>query len=113
MIAGRHAAGDLHIDDAVADAVAAHDLAHDDAQRGRRHRPDDPQFAKRTGEPRHVAALVDQPAAAHLADLVDAVGKLVAPVLDVHHGVGVRQVAAVDVGDPRHRRPFNPANRRR
>lgn len=46
--------------------------------------------------------LVDQPPSPHLADFIDAVGKLVAPVLDVNHGAAVRQVAAVDIGDPGH-----------
>ena len=41
-------------------------------------------------------------AARHLADLIDAVGELVAAILDVHRGVGVRDVAAVHIGNARH-----------
>ena len=51
----------------------------------------------------HVAALVDQAAAPHLADFVDAVGELVAAVLDMDAGVRERQIAAVDIGDAGHR----------
>ena len=59
----------------------------------------DAQFAKRALQPVHVAALVDQRAAPHLADFVDAVGELVAAILDMDHRVRVRQIAAVDIGD--------------
>ena len=45
-------------------------------------------------EPRHVAALVDQPPSPHLADFVDAVGELIAAILDMHHGLR----AAADSG---------------
>jgi hypothetical protein len=48
--------------------------------------------------PRHV----HQVAARDFADFVDTVGELVASVLDVHGGVAVRDVAAVDIGDARH-----------
>ncbi len=50
----------------------------------------DAQLVERALEPRHVAALVDDAAVPHLADLVDAVGELVAAVLDVDHGVVAR-----------------------
>ena len=53
-------------------------------------------------QPGDVAALVDQPAAPHLADLVYAVGKLIAAVLDVDASLRQRKVAAVDIGDARH-----------
>jgi len=48
------------------------------------------------------AALVDQPATAHLADFIDAVGELIAAVLDVHRCRAMRQIAAVDEGDAGH-----------
>ena len=57
------------------------------AERGGRHRAGDLQFAERTVEPRHVAALVDQLASPHLADLVDAVGELIAAVVDRDFGL--------------------------
>ena len=46
-----------------------------------------------------MALFVDQPAAADLAHLIDAVGELIAPVLDMNGGPGMGKVAAVDVGD--------------
>ena len=54
-------------------------------------------------QPRHVAALVDQLAAPHLADFIDAVGELIAAILDVDARMRERQVAAVDIGDAGHR----------
>jgi len=42
-----------------------------------------------------MAALVDEAAAPHLADLIDTVGKLIAAVLDVDPGVAERKVAAL------------------
>ena len=83
MVAARHAAGDLQIDDAVVDPVAGDGLAHDDRERRRRHRHGDAQFRERARQPLHVAALVDHAACPHLADLVDAVGELVAAILDM------------------------------
>ena len=50
-----------------------------------------------------VAPLVDQAAAPHLADFIDAVGELIAAILDVDLGVAERQIAAVDVSDAGHR----------
>jgi hypothetical protein len=38
VIAARHAAGDLQIDDPVADAVSRDDLVEDDVQRARHYR---------------------------------------------------------------------------
>ena len=103
-IAPRDAAGDLQIDDAVAHAIAPHGFAHHDRQRRRRHRARDAQFGERAIEPRHMTALVDQTPCPHLADFVDAVGELIAAVFDRDHGVGMRQIAAIDVGNARHDR---------
>src|SRR5688572_13649231 len=55
--------------------------------------------AVETLEVRHV---VDRPAVPDADDFVDTVGELVAAVLHVNHGLGVRQVTAVDVSDMRH-----------
>jgi hypothetical protein len=49
-----------------------------------------------------VPVFVDQAGAMDVHDLVDAVAELVAAILDVHGGVGVRHVTAVDVGDAGH-----------
>src|SRR6185437_11045542 len=50
----------------------------------------------------HVAPLVDQTPAPYLANLVDAVGKLVAAVLDRDARFGVRQIAAVHICNAGH-----------
>ena len=102
MVAPRHAARDLQIDDAVADAIAPDRLVQHGAERGKRHRHRDAKLAERALQPLHVAALVDEAPLAHLAHLVDAVGELVAAVLDVHARVAVRQVTAVHIGNARH-----------
>jgi hypothetical protein len=60
-----------------------------------RHRPGDAQLAQRAVEPVDVRALVDQPAVALPHHLVDAVGELVAAILDVDAGVAVIDVAAM------------------
>ncbi len=44
-------------------------------------------LVERAPQARQVAPLVDHAASPYLADLVDAVGELVAAVLDVDHGV--------------------------
>jgi hypothetical protein len=44
-------------------------------------------------------ALVDQPPAPHLANFIDAVGELIATILDVDACRGEREIAAVDKGD--------------
>src|SRR5690606_38096851 len=48
--------------------------------------------------PRHI----DDVALGHLANLIDAVGKLIAPILYVHPCIGVAYVATVHVGNARH-----------
>ena len=45
---------------------------------------------ERALQPLEVPALVDQPACPHLADLVDAVGELIAAILDMDRGLGER-----------------------
>ena len=102
MVAPRYAAGDLQINEAIADAVPRHHFTEHDAERLDRHRHRDAQFAERALQPRDVAALVDQPPAAHLADFIDAVGELIAAVLDMDFGLAERQIAAVYVGDAGH-----------
>ena len=82
MVALGDAAGDLQIDDAVANAVSPHHLMQHDAQRRERHRQRDPQFRQRAREPLHVPALVDQAAVPHLADFVNAVGEQIAAILE-------------------------------
>ena len=102
MVASGDAAGDLHVDDAVLDAVATDHLAHQHGQHRGLDRPHDVELAQRAVEAHQMPFLVDQPAAEHGDDLVDPVGELVAAVLDMHRGAAMRLVAAVDVGDARH-----------
>ena len=56
-------------------ASAACDIGRDNAQ-----------FPKRAVEPGHVTTFVNEAASPHLANFIDAVGKLVAAVLDRHLG---------------------------
>src|SRR3954469_21069760 len=56
-----------------------------------------------------MATLIDQPPCPHLADFVNAVGKLIATVLDIHFGLRARQIAAVDIDDARHAQPIPSA----
>ena len=79
---------------------------------GARHRPGDAQLAQRAVEPVDVRRLVDQLAVAHADDLVDAVGELVAAILDMDAGLAMLDIASVDVGVTRHE-PLPPVTRRR
>jgi hypothetical protein len=67
----------------------------------------------RIGEPLEMAFLVDQGAAKDFAHFVDAIGELVAAVVDMNHGVAVQDVAAVDISYPAHAhsRDFNEEGR--
>src|SRR5258708_20662642 len=80
-VARRGAAADLQVDDAVAHAVAADDLAHHRLERRLAHRPGDAQLAERASQPLQMRRLVDQRAAAAGDDLVDGTGELEAPSL--------------------------------
>ena len=102
MVAAGHATRHLHVDQPVAQAVAAHQLTQDEAQCPTRNRPVDPELAQRPVEPVDVRHLVYQTTIAYAHDLVDTVGELVAPVLDVNAGLAVIDVAAVDIGIARH-----------
>src|SRR5262249_32626595 len=74
-----------------------------DNRKGRsRHRHKHPHFRKRAFKSLHVAAFVHHAARTDFADLVDAVGELIAAILDMHHRSMARQVAAVDVSDAGH-----------
>ena len=57
---------------------------------------------ERLPEPVEVAGQVDYDAVPDLADLVDAVGELVTPVLDMHRGFRMRHIGAVHIGNSRH-----------
>ena len=47
----------------------------------------------------------------HVDDLVDAVAELVAAILDMHRGLAVSTIAAVDIGDARHASAPCPSTR--
>ena len=104
MVARGDAARHLHVDEAVPDAVAADEFALDRRERGPRHRHVDLDFRERPLETVEVPALVDRMAADHLADLVDAVGELVAAILDMHRRIPVSDIASVDIGPAWHGR---------
>jgi len=70
-----------------------------DAKRVARHWHRDAQLLERALQPVHVAALVDEAPCPHLAHLVDAIGELVAAVLDVHARIAMRYVASIHIGD--------------
>src|SRR5690242_11565820 len=55
--------------------------------------------------------LVDQLAVAYTHDLVDAVGELVAAILDVNARLAMVDIAAVDIGKTRHKRFSFPLRR--
>ena len=57
---------------------------------------------QRAVQPRQVPGKVQQLALQHARHLVDRVGQLVAAVLDMHAGVGMREIASVDIGYARH-----------
>ena len=78
---------------------------------GARHRPADAQLARASGRAGRYAALVDQLAVAHADDLVDAVGELVAAILDMHARRRDDDVAAVDIGITRHDALFRSGRR--
>ena len=99
MIATRHAQGNLQINDAVADPIARDHFVENHFDRTRGHRHADLQFAKGALEAFKVPPLVNQPAAPHLANFINPVGKLVAAILDVNFGAVERQITAIDVGN--------------
>ena len=102
MVSARHSARHLKIDKAVFDAVAPHDFAHDDFETGAGHRPVYLQFTQRAVQPVEVPRHVHDEAARDFAYLVDAVGELIATVLDMHAGVGMGYIVTIHIGNARH-----------
>jgi len=62
----------------------------------------DAKLIERAFEPCQVQALIDDAAAPHLAHFIDAIGELVAAILDVDGGRPLQQIAAVHIGNARH-----------
>jgi hypothetical protein len=54
-----------------------------------------------------MAAFVYEAASAHLADLIDAIGELIAAIFDVDHRPAMGHVTTVDVGNPGHAAAVN------
>ena len=54
---------------------------------------------QRAFQPVEMAGLVQQPSGLDAADLIDRLAQLQAAILDMHAGVPMRQVAAIDIGD--------------
>jgi hypothetical protein len=102
MVASGRSARHLHIDQPFIDPIAPHGLVQHPGQRFRRHRNGDAQLVQAAMQARHVTVEIGQPAVEHRPDLIDAVGELEAAILDVDHGLAVRLVLAVDVGDAAH-----------
>ena len=84
MIAPRHAACHLQIDDPVGDVVARDGLVQHDRQRRRTHRRGDLEFVQRARAAAPYGGARRSAACPHLADFVDAVGELIAAILDVN-----------------------------
>jgi hypothetical protein len=102
VVARRHAACHLDIDDAVVHPIAPEHLAHHGLERRVRHRLRDLELGERAVEALQMQALVDEATPVDGDHLVDAVRELVAAVVDVDRRIPMREVAAVHVGDARH-----------
>ena len=98
MVAWRDTARDLHVEEAVAEAVPAHQLGADQLEAAAGHRHVDAQLAQRALQAIEVQVFVDQSAVRDRHHLVDAVGKLIATILDMNRGPAVRLVSPIDVG---------------
>jgi DNA-binding YbaB/EbfC family protein len=83
--------------------LALHDFAQHDRERGVADRRRDAQLVERAVQPSQMRFLVEEPAAAHGDDLVDAVRKLVSAILDMDRGLPVRDVGSRNIGDAGHR----------
>jgi hypothetical protein len=47
-------------------------------------------------------SFVHQAAVAHLADLIDAIGELIAAILDMNGSLGIGGISPIDVHNPSH-----------
>ncbi len=105
MVAPGDAARHLQIEQAVADVIAAECLANHMDQRRATHRPGNSQLAERTVEAIEMPCQIDDQPMANLADLIDAIGKLIATVFDMNHGVAVLDVTTIHISYSRHGGP--------
>src|SRR4051794_15565001 len=99
MAPPRYPTCDLHVDNAVAHTVAAYGFAHHHRKRRGGERPCDLELVQGPPQALDVPTLVDQASLSHFAQLVDAIGELVASVLDIDRGIAPRQVPAIDIGN--------------
>jgi hypothetical protein len=93
------AAGDLHVQQAFGNGVAARDFAGDVLERGAAYRHRHLDFTDRTFEAIKMLLLVEKPAVRDAANLVDGVAKLQSAILHVHPGLAMDEITAVDIGD--------------
>jgi len=96
------AARHLHVDRALDEAVAAHELLLEPRPLGRRVGIRDADLLQRAFEPGEVRVVVDEARVQHRADLVDAVGEQEAAVHDRNLRLLERHEGAVDENDARH-----------
>ena len=106
MVAPRHAARNLDIDEPVPDLVPAHGFTEHELHRPGFQRPADPQFAQGPVQPAQMAGHVHDMPAPDFTDFIDAVGELIAAVFDMDSGILVRNILAIDVSDAAHDFPF-------
>ena len=104
MVPRRLSAGYLHINEAVAHPVQPRHPAPNQAQRLAIHGTVNAQLGQPPVEAIPVPVFVDEGPGDHRHHFVNPVGKLIAAVFDPDLGVGVRDVAAVDVGGSGHGR---------
>ena len=102
MVARRHAARRLEIEQPVLDAVQRQQLPQHEHERRPRHGRADGKLTKGTVEAVEMRLGIDQTAGAHMDHLIDAVGELIAAILDMDRGIGMAQIATVHIGKARH-----------
>ena len=99
MVAGRHAPGNLKIQDTGSHAVAAHGFPHDMGERPLPHGRLHGQRRQRPGKPVQMRPFIHQASPLYPDHLINTVGKLEAAVLDMDSGPPVRKVTAIYIGD--------------
>ena len=97
MVAPIRATCDLQIDQSIRQAVAPHDLAHNQTQCCRGHRHRHVERAETARKPIRVPLLVGQQPVDNGTHFVNRIGKLQAAILDMDAGLRVRKIPAVDI----------------
>ena len=102
MVTGSNAARHLHIDNAVAYAIAGQRFAHHDFHGSAAHWGGNAQFCQRAFQAVEMGVFVNQPRIVHGTNLIHAIGKLIAAILDMNAGHIYRLINAVYIGNARH-----------